>query len=430
MAVNNPIGLATLLSFIKQPQAQAGPVDFSRFMQPRPRSPEAAATRQAEGMAALSDTIYGRKQQGQDAIVSPFQLNEDEFIEGESNPFGPMLNVQQEQSPDFKAATGIYDESRPIQQRMTEMNQRMLESGNPGFAKQWSGNQAAMQGSHMSNAGAMERAKWAQQNPGMGSYGKNALDAGYIKGTRPFQDFVQMQSQKKMFEEANKKPFNTAALSKWMTPDGKSITYGTPEMAQQGKIVMRNTMAEGGAGKLGMLEDANNSIDEIMQNMYFEDGEVDPRVVQDMFLKDTASSWFGGVGGSAANYAMSPAGQLVSNSFERGIQAITRIETGAAMPDTELQNTKRRFQPQPGEGAEVIKQKFKAYQHFIKNAKKYLSPIRRDGSKASLKDIDRAIDDSFMQTSGAVPTIATGTRRGGWEYTGGEPGDKNNWRRY
>jgi len=58
-------------------------------------------------------------------------------------------------------------------------------------------------------------------------------------------------------------------------------------------------------------------------------------------------------------------GRTLGAAYEQGIQAITRGETGAAMPPEEVENTKKRFQPMPGDSDELKKIKFEMFKDFL-----------------------------------------------------------------
>lgn len=85
--------------------------------------------------------------------------------------------------------------------------------------------------------------------------------------------------------------------------------------------------------------------------------------------------------------------QQLSGIYERGIQAITRTETGAAMPWTEVVNTRRRFVPKPWESAKVIRQKRIAYELFMRNVNRYTDPNREKTGNWSV-DYERAMYDA------------------------------------
>ena len=70
-------------------------------------------------------------------------------------------------------------------------------------------------------------------------------------------------------------------------------------------------------------------------------------------------------------------GALLSTAMEMGIQAITRVETGAAMPETEVDNTRKRFEVQPEDSLQVAVLKHNMYRQFIDGTLKLLDPSGR-----------------------------------------------------
>ena len=169
--VTNPaVNLGVLLGFLNQNQAPvAKAADIKSLMLPIPgNDPHSRARRykekQASLMAEKADEIYGTPQMGQEQQTLPYVQSNAEMMEGEA-PIQGLEQIIQQQSPDYQAATGIYDKSVPVQQRIHEMNKRMLAAGVPGFNEQWAGNQRSMQNSMMQNAGLMAGKRFDAMNP-------------------------------------------------------------------------------------------------------------------------------------------------------------------------------------------------------------------------------------------------------------------------
>lgn len=70
-------------------------------------------------------------------------------------------------------------------------------------------------------------------------------------------------------------------------------------------------------------------------------------------------------------------GREMRSKMEFGIQAITRIETGAAMPQEELQNTRTRFMPTVFDSPQIVKLKLEMFNDFIGGTLKLLDPTGR-----------------------------------------------------
>lgn len=91
--------------------------------------------------------------------------------------------------------------------------------------------------------------------------------------------------------------------------------------------------------------------------------------------------------------ALLPEGQQLNNAYEYGIQAITRTETGAAMPAEEVKNTRIRFQPSFTDSDRVIRQKRLAYELFLNDATKYMDPQAPITGNWNV-DVDAALSDA------------------------------------
>lgn len=70
-------------------------------------------------------------------------------------------------------------------------------------------------------------------------------------------------------------------------------------------------------------------------------------------------------------------GRLFDSLYDTGIQAITRGETGAAMPTSELENTRKRFQPFVFDNDETIRIKFEMFGDFLDGTLKLIDPQGR-----------------------------------------------------
>lgn len=132
----------------------------------------------------------------------------------------------------------------------------------------------------------------------------------------------------------------------------------------QKKLGAKKPMAAESAGKLAMMDVAKYGIS-VAEPILFKGEDINEKAIKEMYAIDM-------FGPSAA--LMSSEGQKLYNAFEYGKQAITRTETGAAMPPSEVRNTAKRFMPVPWDNKDTVKQKWKAYNMFIDNTSKYLDP--------------------------------------------------------
>jgi len=325
---------------------------------------------------------------------------------------------------------------------------------------QWAKNQGNMQSSMLSqiaaggrnaedNQARMDIARFKQEHPKQTALSQNIEATGLERGTAPFQERMSKQLTAKPFESSDNKAFGTSALKNWMTPDGEALQYGNPGMAKRGEIVLKNQMKAGDAGKLADINSAIDGFKEIDAYM-FKDGVINEGVVKDMWLKDLSSTtgdFIQKVTQPFVNSAMSPEGQAVSSAYERGVQAITRAMTGAEMPQGEILNTKSRFQPEPGEDPRVSAWKYDVYKNFIRNVKKYISPINRENPNASSYDLVNAgIDKAFSQNPLSSylgdskssknklppktrPRPKPGSIDDGYMFMGGNPNEEANWKK-
>lgn len=70
-------------------------------------------------------------------------------------------------------------------------------------------------------------------------------------------------------------------------------------------------------------------------------------------------------------------GRTLDQLYEFGIQAITRGETGAAMPPEELLNTAKRFKPSLADSDEMIEAKVNIFEDFLNGTIKLIDPSGR-----------------------------------------------------
>jgi len=154
-------------------------------------------------------------------------------------------------------------------------------------------------------------------------------------------------------------------LMKMRMPDGSRPPVGmTYEQAQMAGVTLKRDVSADSASKLAMLDTAKQGMATI-EPILFKDGKINRDVIK--------SAWGIGVAEPIAGMVSPEAGELFAG-FEYGIQAITRAETGAAMPTTEIDNTRKRFMPKPWDSDAVVHQKWNAYNLFINNASKYIDP--------------------------------------------------------
>lgn len=181
------------------------------------------------------------------------------------------------------------------------------------------------------------------------------------------------------------KPTSVSDLNNLMFPQGSPgfeqygarIPYGLDNatLAELGAVTRDEMTGEMG-GKLQLLRTAQAEFPTIEKSLFSEPGVFDNKKLWEMVALDFSD---------LNSFWASPESQDAMVGFEIGKQAITRVETGAAMPDTELDNTAKRFVPKPWSSNQTNMLRWRAYQHFINNAEKLIDPIR-----ANVPEADRA----------------------------------------
>lgn len=103
-------------------------------------------------------------------------------------------------------------------------------------------------------------------------------------------------------------------------------------------------------------------------------------------------------------------GRQMRAAYEQGIQAITRGETGAAMPQEELQNTMARFFPSPLDDAATVKLKWEMYNDFITGNLKLLDPTGRFNTVRFNEQFKRRRDELVGKKQGIEGSDSLGIR--------------------
>ena len=136
------------------------------------------------------------------------------------------------------------------------------------------------------------------------------------------------------------------------------------------------------AGKIQMLRTAETALEGASNLVFNEDGSPN--------WKNIAM---------AGSNVPKTEGRELRNQMEFGIQAITRLETGAAMPESEVNNTRERFQPSVFDSPETIKLKMEMFNDFITGTIKLFDPSGR-------LDDDRFIEELIKRKGeSAAPNV-------------------------
>jgi len=98
-------------------------------------------------------------------------------------------------------------------------------------------------------------------------------------------------------------------------------------------------------------------------------------------------------------------GRKLRNRMEFGIQAITRLETGAAMPPEEVENTRQRFMPTLGDTVDIANLKLKMFEEFLNGTLKLIDPSGRFNAERFDAEFQKRSTGGTPQTGKKTFTI-------------------------
>ena len=210
-----------------------------------------------------------------------------------------------------------------------------------------------------------------------------------------FEDWKKMNRQTIMKGD----PAKVTDLQKLMFPPGSpgynkygtsSIPYGiAPEELASLGAVLRDDLSAEGAGKYTMLKTAQEQFPIIQKTVFSAPGVFDTKTLWEMVALDFTD---------LASFGVSSNAQQAYAAFETGMQGITRTETGAAMRDEEIDNTKRRFMPKPWSSNEANMLRWNAFQYFINNATDIINPAAKENQGLKPAEImDKAVTKTLEQ---------------------------------
>jgi len=96
-------------------------------------------------------------------------------------------------------------------------------------------------------------------------------------------------------------------------------------------------------------------------------------------------------------------GRELRTRMEFGIQAITRLETGAAMPPEEVENTRTRFMPSVGDSTKIAKIKLDMFDDFLSGTLKLLDPSGRFAGERFQTELDKRSGGESNANSSVKP---------------------------
>lgn len=125
--------------------------------------------------------------------------------------------------------------------------------------------------------------------------------------------------------------------------------------------------------------------------------------------------------GMAANRLASPEQQQIEQAQRDFINAVLRQESGAVIADTEFDNARKQYFPQPGDSPAVVEQKRANREMAINGFRVSAGPGARNiGNPPAQKQPQQG-----QQQSAAAPVA--GTVDDGYVFLGGNPNDPANW---
>lgn len=151
------------------------------------------------------------------------------------------------------------------------------------------------------------------------------------------------------------------------------------------------------AGKTQLLRVAQATIPEL-KSIYFKDDDS----VNWLNIVNSINIGVPGVSSLQIQGFPKSRGRTAASLMDQGIQAITRIETGAAMREEELEHTRRRFLPSPLDSEELVRMKLLLYEAFLQGTVNLLNP---SGSFD-----DRRFDDglNYLRAGGRLKDLIHG----------------------
>lgn len=111
--------------------------------------------------------------------------------------------------------------------------------------------------------------------------------------------------------------------------------------------------------------------------------------------------------------------QQADQALRQFVNSILRRESGAAIPDSELENYRRQYYAMPGDGPDVQAQKAKARKLAIAN-------LETEASRVP-SALTAALSTNTATAPAQAGTPQVGEVRRGYKFKGGNPADKNSW---
>lgn len=210
---------------------------------------------------------------------------------------------------------------------------------------------------------------------------KNLMAAGLQPGTKQFQDAILAAEMKPGVSVNTGSHYNIP--SGFMLKDSANPALGVTPIPGSDK----DTLTPEQAAKVQMMRTAQNQLPAIQKLLFKKNGEPNRKIVANM-------QEYGPFEGTPFT-----TGRMVRNMYDQGIQAITRGETGAAMPASELNNTRSRFMPSIGDNDKQITTKWNMFNDFIGGSLKLIDNAGRFDAERFQSEYQRRLGGEGQKKS-------------------------------
>lgn len=184
---------------------------------------------------------------------------------------------------------------------------------------------------------------------------------------------------------------------------------GGPQDRESTQEAGREAMFQTARNAMYGLDDSGEKVSESIFELAFnEDGTMNKRNV--------GSAQIGGVPWTK--------GRELGQKMELGIQAMTRSETGAAMPPSEVSNTRKRFQPSVWDSDGLARIKLEMYEDTINGT---LQLINGSGVDSQFDELGFEIELQSRAQQAGLDVYVPGMVQGGYVFKGGDPEEAKNW---
>jgi len=396
--------LGTLLNFIKPQAFNPAPSLPQMSMNMGQQMPQAQAQSLGDLMSMVKQTPDPTElERYKQIILSKHRADAadkyGDIISSVSQSTNPYQMGENELFPGEASIPGLR-EKMDLKDRIALMNQKMIESGNPILQKQGLENLAKIQAEDIKSQAMMDREQYKIDNQRSTAH-RMAIEQNLVPGTKEYIDFINKYALKQNYESSFSKPFTVSEAGNLMYSDGTPVNPGDSyESAMRAgkKVVLRNNLSGDAAARASYISNADKSFSQVKSLLYGAPdeggnytGPINRRVITDAYV-----TRYDPTGGLLSNLITTPEGQKFAQALETVVQNMLRFETGATLGNNEMDNIRLRIQPIPTASDEVINQQMGAIDYFLKNAKAFIDPIKRQKIK-ELKTRGEAVPPELLQ---------------------------------